>query len=195
MRKYTKAILLMLVALFYAGTAGAVAINVIETSVPPMGPGEYDPSDVLTVDIVIDTEGAPIYGFTMILDFDVPGLSPVGATLNPIAGIDPGYYSPYMFPSYFYIGGVSWAGSTGLLNVATLVFHVMDVPASTLLSVTPNLDDPGSTPGLFILAAGGVQLENADVTRNALTIHVPEPTTTMLIGLGLFGILYAGRRR
>ena len=28
-----------------------------------------------------------------------------------------------------------------------------------------------------------------------LSIHVPEPTTTMLMGLGLLGILYAGRRR
>jgi hypothetical protein len=202
MRRYTKALLLLLAALFYAGTASAVSISVVETSAGTGIDGSYYPTDIVTVDIVIDTEGTTIYGFTTMIEYDDTVLSAVSAVNNPVTGLDPGYYSPYIYPNAYYpsahagwyLGGVAFGGVSGVLNVATLVFHVMDVPASSLADIVPTFDDAGFTQ-LFVLGPGGVQLENADVTRNALTIHVPEPTTTMLMGLGLFGILYAGRRR
>ena len=201
MRRYTKAILLMLVALFYAGTAGAVAVSVEEVSVGSVD-GMYLPTENVEVDIIIDTEGILIYGFTLGIQFDDTVLSPISAVNNPVTNLTPGYYSPYLYPSglyptapaAWYIGGSSGAGVSGLLNVATLVFHVMDVPASTLGAITPSTEQLGFTE-MFILAPAGVKLVEADMTMNGLTVHVPEPTTTMLIGLGLFGILYAGRRR
>jgi hypothetical protein len=93
-------------------------------------------------------------------------------------------------PDNWYVTATWWSAS-GPFNgsVATLVFHVMDVPGSTMTDIIP-IADPMNGSGVFdpvgtIVAATSVPL----------SIHVPEPTTTMLMGLGLLGILYAGRRR
>jgi hypothetical protein len=195
--------LLMLVALLYAGTAGAISISIDEVSVGSGGPGVYNSTDTLEVNVVIDPQGTLITGYTMMVEFDPTILSPVSATNTPPAPWFAGYYSPYLYPnSYFptapsawYIGGASFTPTSAVVAVANLVFHVMDVPGSTYTGIAATLDDvPGGTE-LFILGPAGVKLENADVARVPLGIHVPEPTTTMLMGLGLLGILYAGRRR
>jgi hypothetical protein len=201
MRRYTKAILLLFAALFYAGTASAVAIIVDEVSTGSGVSGSYFPSDIVEVDILIDTESTTIYGYALMIEFSGSEISPVSAQNNPVTGVTPGVYSPYLYPNAYYptapdgwyIGGVAFSGVSGVLNVATLVFHVMNVPYTTYVDIVPHTTDIGTE--LFVLAPGGVQLEAADMGIVPLTIHVPEPTTTMLMGLGLFGILYAGRRR
>jgi hypothetical protein len=182
-----KAILLSLVALLYAGTASAYSITAV-------GPVEANTSDIINVDIMVDTQGNPWYGILVYATWDLAVLSPVGGSLHLQPGAVPGYpYSTlYMYPSGDMAAAMQQtlaAGGAPAFNgsIATLVFHVMDVPSSTdtVLALdwgffnaeVPPRDVTGETP------------------LTGLVIHVPEPTTTMLMGLGLIGILYAGRRR
>ena len=81
------------------------------------------------------------------------------------------------------------ATGTGVY-VASLVFHVVaDFAAETisLAFTSSNLIQAGTvvTPASTIGIGGPI----------SLTGHVPEPTTAMLIGIGIIGLGLAGRRR
>lgn len=91
--------------------------------------------------------------------------------------------------------GVNTTTATGLnIYVATLVFHVVadfSVETLSLAFTSSNIITQGTTT----LAD---QNDFSIVTLSApvvLTGHVPEPTTAMLIGLGIVGLGLAGRRR
>ena len=79
--------------------------------------------------------------------------------------------------------------TTGQVYVATLVFHVVagfDVATLSLAFTSSNL-----------IQTGTVVTDPATIGLSApisLTGHVPEPTTAMLIGLGILGLGLAGRR-
>ena len=177
MRKYAKALLLVFVALLYAGSASAYVTSVTGPS------ASVFPTDIVTVDVILDSQGEANYGYLMNVYFDPAVLSSVGGTYHPIAG--EAYGSLYLYPDNWYITSTSWVASAPVLqSIATLVFHVMDVPGSTDTSITPVVTT--------MLGTGGLDVGSAVVP---LALHVPEPTTTMLMGLGLLGILYAGRRR
>ncbi len=77
-------------------------------------------------------------------------------------------------------------GSTGLM--ATLVFDVIGVsgPAAISLSL--------SSPGNVIGDANGGAIAATTSGSGSINI-VPEPTTALLVGLGLAGLGIAGRRR
>jgi len=96
------------------------------------------PGNILEVDIILDSEDQTLYGYIMRVYFDPTMLSVVSGTYHPIAGEE--YGSLYMNSDYWYLTMTSWA-ATGPVNqsVATLLFHVMDVPASTLTSIDPNV--------------------------------------------------------
>ena len=181
MRRHAKALLLILVALLYAGTAGAYSFQAT-------GPTEAAESDSITVNIVFDTEGATTYGYIVQAYFDPAVLSAVSGVQNALGG--EGSMGMTENADNWYAQGTWWAAA-GPFNgsMATLVFHVMSVTGSTITEISP-IADPMFGSGVFdpvgtIVAA----------TSIPLSIHVPEPTTTMLMGLGLLGILYAGRRR
>ena len=81
------------------------------------------------------------------------------------------------------------AGNAGVAQMATLVFQVTGTSgfASIALSQTSPgnvIGQPGgtSTTGTLVSGAGGVNI-------------IPEPTTALLVGLGLAGLGIAGRRR
>jgi len=183
-----RAILMILAALLYAGTASAYSITVVDSA----GGTSVMPTDILTADIVVDTQGDQIYGFTFLVEFDPGVLSPVGGTLN-LPGTLSEYSSLYLYPSSWYIlaAGLSGPTAAGVYTIANLVFHVMDVAPSTVTSIDPTFNAPYSN---FVVQVPPVDVMGS-VALNGASIHVPEPTTTMLMGLGLFGILYAGRRR
>jgi hypothetical protein len=184
MRRYTKALLLMLVALLYAGTAGAYSMSL------DAAPGPYGPSDTLTVDVMLDSEGAQMYGFVVYVVQDPGVFSPnFGASArHGLPGEDGGSLYLYASGDAWYISSTVFAGvPSAAQSVATLVFHVISDPGTSVIDI--NFDY-----GIY----GGFAGEGAtDVTGQVVltSLHVPEPTTTMLMGLGLLGILYAGRRR
>jgi len=178
MRKYTKALLLVLVALLYAGSANAYEVSVA-------GPDTAPESSVINVDVMLDTEGLEFYGYIMSVYYDPAVLSSQGGTYHPIAGES--YGSLYAYPDNWYIASTSWVAQGPLAqSVATLVYHVMDVPSTTITEITPVVTS--------LMGFDGTDMSGS-TAQIPLSIHVPEPTTTMLMGLGLLGILYAGRRR
>lgn len=178
MRRYTKALLLILVALIYAGTAGASQVYVT-------GPAMAMPTDVITTDVVLDDQGDGVYGYLMRVYFEPAVLSVVDATFHPLPISDSSSF--YAYPDGWYITDISFAVPVATnQSVATLVFHVMDVPATTYTDIIPVLTS--------LVITGGIDVASSTAV-SGLSIHVPEPTTTMLMGLGLLGILYAGRRR
>jgi len=77
--------------------------------------------------------------------------------------------------------------NTGSFLAATLVFNVLpgvfgDAAISLSLSSPGNTVTLGSGPGTATLSGSGI-------------VTIPEPTTALLIGLGLAGLGVAGRRR
>jgi len=76
----------------------------------------------------------------------------------------------------------------GAWLAATLVFDVVEGSGGTAaVSLTT------SSPGNTIALAGGAQ--GTATLTGAGVVNVPEPTTALLIGLGLAGLGVAGRRR
>jgi hypothetical protein len=202
MRRFTKAILLILVALVYAGTAGAWTM-----SVGPGGTMSVLPSDVISLEVVVNSDGATSYGeeFYVVWDPTVLSPDPIGSTINvPTTGMAYGFayftYYSYLTPGMgaMFISNTT-LGTPVVQNdvIGTLVFHVMDVPTSTSAVVQATFTDPVLTDYFLPIWLDGaaVAVPVGSIATPGTTIHVPEPTTTMLMGLGLLGILYAGRRR
>jgi hypothetical protein len=78
--------------------------------------------------------------------------------------------------------------TTGSWLATTLVFNVLPATSGTAaISLTT------SSPGNTIALAGGAQ--GTATLTGAGVVNVPEPTTALLIGLGLAGLGIAGRRR
>ena len=179
MRKYAKALLLVFVALLYAGSASAYVVEVTGPS------GSVFPSDVITVDVILDTEGAGVSTYWFDVYFDPTMLSAADGTQHLLPASDSS--SLYESSDYWYITDIVFAGiaAPGVnMSIATLVFHVLDVPGSGPTSIVPVVQALADNLGAPVVP-----------TVIPLALHVPEPTTTMLMGLGLLGILYAGRRR
>lgn len=186
MLRLAKSLLPMLAALLYAGTAGAYSISVIPQA------ENYAESDTLTVDIWVDSGGYQAYGWAFWVLQDPAYLSPDASAshLNPDLPQPTGTL-------YLYPGGGAWyihqSGYEGQPNVdesiATLVYHVIqDLPSSYLIDLTFNY---GGYNGYFV-GEGGANVTGLVVLTG---LHIPEPTTTILLGLGFFGILYASRRQ
>jgi len=76
--------------------------------------------------------------------------------------------------------------NTGSFLAATLVFNVIGSSGTAAISLTTsspgNTVTLGSGPGTATLSGSGI-------------VTIPEPTTALLIGLGLAGLGVAGRRR
>ena len=76
----------------------------------------------------------------------------------------------------------------GAWLAATLVFDVVEGSGGTA-AISLSTSSPGNT----IALAGGAQ--GTATLTGAGVVNVPEPTTALLIGLGLAGLGVAGRRR
>ena len=201
MRQLTKTILLILVAVLYAGTAGAYTVSVV-------GDQAAETSDIISVDVTVNTDGSTAYSQAFYVTWDPAVLSPdVGSSVGyvPTAGM---VYGSYYFTYYSYLTpgmGAMWIRNENLsapipqvdVLLATLVFHVIDLPASVNTEIVATFSDAVLTDYWlpYFNDNNAVNVGGSVITPGA-TIHgVPEPTTTMLMGLGLLGILYAGRRR
>ena len=80
------------------------------------------------------------------------------------------------------------AGNVGVAALATLVFDVIGVGGSAAFSLTQ------TGPGNVIGQPGGASTTATLAGAGSVNI-VPEPTTALLVGLGLAGLAVAGRRK
>jgi hypothetical protein len=190
MLRPTRSILLILVALLYTATATAYTISIQEASCGSGPSCSYLPSDILEVDVVLDTEGETFYGFILHVWFTWDELWVVNGTYHPIPGEEYGsiYWYPWSNEFFWYITSWSWT-PIGPVNqsIATLVFHVMDVPSSTNMVIYPNFD---SYFGDAFIGHDGTDHTESVVLKD-LVVHVPEPMIPLLLtsGVGLLILL------
>ena len=88
--------------------------------------------------------------------------------------------------------GTTTATGTGIY-LASLVFHVLADFATSELSLAFTSSNVLQT-GVVVTPDSAIAL-SAPITLAGPPIELPEPTTAILIGLGVLGLLLAGRRR
>ena len=197
MRIYITSVLTTMLLLGFASGVNAAILTGTVT----------DNGSQLIVDVELDTEDMTgIVLISVSVNFD-DGLVTydTGASSSPtyilyVNGKTP-YMTPATNPPELRIGttnqvNVDWtatsltagSGGTGVELLATLVFDVIavgDGVADIGLSIT--------SPGNIVQLAGGI---NTTATLSgAGTVITPEPTTALLVGLGLLGLGVAGKRR
>jgi hypothetical protein len=88
--------------------------------------------------------------------------------------------------------GLNPTGASGLgIHIATMVFHVTGAPGDGVGEIGLLADGNGWT-----LRVDGVQYPSSSIgTSGSVAVLTPEPTTALLVGLGLIGLGVAGRRR
>jgi len=197
MRIYITSVLTTMLLLGFASGVNAAILTGTVT----------DNGSQLIVDVDLDTEDMTgIVLISVSVNFD-DGLVTydTGASSSPtyilyVNGKTP-YMTPATNPPELRIGttnqvNVDWtatsltagSGGTGVELLATLVFDVIavgDGVADIGLSIT--------SPGNIVQLAGGI---NTTATLSgAGTVITPEPTTALLVGLGLLGLGVAGKRR
>ena len=133
--------------------------------------------------------GTPSY----ILYFNAGGMPAMITQL--IAQQDPWQLWPGLVPPGQSQVNVNWADSTFVGTVATAL-------GIKIAGIRLQVIAQGDTEGEVVLSstAGGNVLQVAGVVQplpvtGSFTVYTPEPTTALLVGMGLLGLGIAGRRR
>ena len=194
---------LVVAAAFLLGASSASAIGLTLAGANGQLVGVGD-SVTVTVTLDADVTGIVLISTGVLFDDTILSYNQ-GASSSPtyilyVNGKTP-YMTPATNPPELRIGvtdqvNVDWtatsltagSGGTGVELLATLVFDVIavgDGVADIGLSIT--------SPGNIVQLAGGI---NTTATLSgAGTVITPEPTTALLVGLGLLGLGVAGKRR
>lgn len=181
-------LLLVMLAVFYAGAARAVIIEVLR----PAG-GVINPNSEISLDIVLDTEGVAIDYYAIRVDFDptVLGPEPFQTPPDGMEGITP---DPFYGYGVLITGAFAGSSASVVVNqvVMQLVTEVLNVPYGTITNVTPYLDP---SVELGIRLPGDIWLDPADITLSGLELQVvPEPATALLLACGLVALAMKRRR-
>jgi len=201
MRFFITNLLATALVVFAAGSASAIGLTLAGANGQLVGVGD---SVTVTVTLDADVTGIVLISTGVLFDDTILSYNQ-GASSSPtyilyVNGKTP-YMTPATNPPELRIGttnqvNVDWtatsltagSGGTGVELLATLVFDVIavgDGVADIGLSIT--------SPGNIVQLAGGI---NTTATlRGAGTVITPEPTTALLVGLGLLGLGVAGKRR
>ena len=157
--------------------------------------GTYAPGDTVTLTVTGDSQGASTTGIFGRLLFDNPNIGNLAATTATQTTL-------------LALGTIPWLVGTSTCNASTCdmfnqvgAFGATPAPASNLLVSTVSFiaGNAGTTANVSWETdpGTGFALDFFGITNSpglTLTI-IPEPTTAALLGLGLFGLAAAGRRR
>ena len=201
MRFFITNLLATALVVFAAGSASAIGLTLAGANGQLVGVGD---SVTVTVTLDADVTGIVLISTGVLFDDTILSYNQ-GASSSPTYILYVNGKTPYMTPatnppelriSTTNQVNVDWtatsltagSGGTGVELLATLVFDVIavgDGVADIGLSIT--------SPGNIVQLAGGV---NTTATlAGAGTVITPEPTTALLVGLGLLGLGVAGKRR
>ena len=201
-RNWVSGLFVVAVLVLSASSASAIALSMAGANGQLVAVG-----DQVSITVTLDTEADT--GITLLsvgVIFDDGNLS-----YNSVASSAPTYIlyvngkTPYMTPAanppelrfgttnqvnvdYVATNLSTGNGLAGTALLATLVFDVIaggDGVAELALSIT--------SAGNIVQLAGGVNTTAS--LAGAGTVVIPEPTTALLVGLGLVGLGVAGRRR
>jgi hypothetical protein len=202
MRFFITNLLATAMVVFAAGSASAISLTLAGANGQLVAVGGQ-----VSVTVTLDTEattGLVLLSTGVLFDDAILSYNS-GASSSPtyilyVNGKTP-YMQPASNPPELRFGttnqvNVDWvatnlttgSGGTGVELLATLVFDVIgdgDGTADIGLSIT--------SPGNIVQLAGGV--DTTATLNGAGTVITPEPTTALLVGLGLLGLGVAGRRR
>lgn len=174
MRKFA-ALFSALGLLALAGSASAASISIVGSNAP----------GVNTYDIVLSfTTGEAVAGIAT--SVTTTGLYTGASTETTPPAFSVGIPGPFVTPGGTGVAG-SWGGASSSGPVAGGTF--------TLGTITVTMAAGQSLDPFFTLADGVVTVSSGFVptTFSGVTV-IPEPTTATLLGLGVVGLVLAGRR-
>ena len=151
----------------------------------------------VSLELFLDTQGLSFEGYLVGLDIDLQGgsVSAMSVTHQPLAGLFPDLFGAPVVNDAS--GTIRNDGQTTLTTGLPSGVYILDIISLTIDSYGPS-DEMIVTPGLYgeVLGLGGggcpgttagcsVGFESASI--------IPEPSTALLLGLGLMGLAVSGR--
>ncbi len=159
------------------------------------GPSSASPGNVIEFDVILDSEGQTLYGYVMRVYFNPAVLSPDEYTSErhplvpgPITYIYPNP-SFELHASYWYIEDFTPVVPimTDDVSIATLVFHVMDVPWSYFTNIYPSVE--------LLVDGSGFDVSHSARELGTYVHIVPEPMSPLLLASGAGLLILLGRLR
>jgi hypothetical protein len=177
-----RTLFVMAVVLGFATAASAATLSVVSNQ------ASYNVGDTITLSVSGDAQGATSYGLIGRLLFDGSKATVVSITENSVG--------TNFLTSGAPANGVGFAEAFNQINL--LGGTANNLPAGnpfstvTLTATAPGVVTFDWSNSLDFFGIAGAQSANLSVTIGG---EIPEPTTAMMLALGLFGIAIGGRRR
>ena len=186
-----------LAAIFAAPVADAAILGLrqVGTGATTVNAG---PGESVSFELYLDTQGLTFEGYFVGLDIDTQGgsVSGISITHQPLTGLFGDLFGvPVIDETADTIRNDNQTTFTTPLSAG---LYILDIIAFTVDAYGPS-DEMIVTPGLFdgqVLGLGGGScpgtMAGCSVTTQSASV-IPEPTTALLMGLGLAGLAVAGK--
>ena len=194
MRLFVSSALATITMFVFAATAGAVAFNFENVTGGSGAFGAVLPGDNITAELWINTGSDSVQAW--FLQVNQGGGTATAASIEPFLFVGGVVGTPLGSPGINNYGGGDASGQfaitvgppNGFAAGNNFKFGSISLTAGSS-DITLAISEAGGAVG----GPGGVDLVAAGVVSFD-TIPVPEPTTALLVGLGLVGLGVAGRR-